>query len=83
MALGKRCEIYLPHEYNPDEHGNCLPIQEEKLAQTYEELWQEFREVTVTPKSENQALRGFLLDEAGQIFIDNQRQSVHRNFLRN
>ena len=58
-------------------------FRKKSLPKLNEELWQEFREVTVTPKSENQALRGFLLDEAGQIFRDNQRQSVHRNFLRN
>lgn len=70
MALGKRYEIYLTIEYNPDEHGNRLRIEEEKLDQTYEELWREFRGVTVTPESQNQALRGFWLDEAGQLFKD-------------
>ena len=50
MALGKRYEIYLPIEYNLDEHGNRLRIEEEKLDQTYEELWQEFRGVTVNSR---------------------------------
>ena len=63
MALGKRYEIYLPREYNPDKDGNSLPIEDEKFDQTYEELWKEFRGVTVTRKAENQALRGFWLDD--------------------
>ncbi|MBM3237359.1 hypothetical protein FJZ31_13785 [Candidatus Poribacteria bacterium] len=70
MALGKRYEIYLPIEYNPDEQGNRLPIEEEKFEQTYEELWQEFRGVTVMPESENQAFRGFWFDEFGELFRD-------------
>ena len=70
MALGKRYEIYFPLEYNPDEKGERRPIEKEKLAQTYEELWQEFRGVTVSPESENQALRGFWLDESNQLFKD-------------
>jgi len=70
MALGKRYEIYLPLEYNPDEKGNRLSIEKEKFGQTYEELWQEFGGVTVMPESENQALRGFWLDKSGQLFRD-------------
>jgi len=70
MALGKRYEIYLPIEHNPDEQGNRLPIEEEKFEQTYKELWQEFGGVTVTPVSENHALRGFWLDGSGQLFRD-------------
>lgn len=70
MALGKRYEIYLPIEYNPDEQGNRLPIEAEKFEQTYEKLWQEFGGVTVMPESENQALRGFWLDGLGQLFRD-------------
>jgi hypothetical protein len=39
MALGKRYEIYLPLEYNPDEDGVRQPIEEEKFDETYKELW--------------------------------------------
>ena len=70
MALGKRYEIYLPLEYNPDEHGNRLRIEEEKFDQTYEELWQKFRGITLSPESENQALRGLWLNESDQLFKD-------------
>jgi len=70
MALGKRYEIYLPIEYNPDEDGKRLPIEEEKFDQTYEELWREFGGITVTTESENQSLRGFWLDESGELFRD-------------
>jgi len=70
MSLGKRYEIYLPLTYNPDDQGNRLSIEEEKIEQTYEELWQEFGGVTVMPESENQALRGFWLDESGELFED-------------
>jgi len=70
MALGKRYEIYLPLDYNPDEQGNRFPIEKEKFALSYKELWREFGGVTVTPESENQALRGFWLDEAGELSRD-------------
>lgn len=70
MALGKRYEIYLPREYNPDQDGNRLPIEDKKFDQTYEELWQEFRGVTVTRESENQALRGFWLENSGELSKD-------------
>ena len=70
MALGKRYEIYLPVEYNPDEHGNRLLIEEEKFDQTHEELWREFRGITLSPESENQALRGLWLNESDQLFKD-------------
>ena len=62
MSLGKRYEIYLPVEYNPDGDGNRFPIEDDKSTKTYRELWQNFRGVTVTPESQNQALRGFWLD---------------------
>ena len=70
MSLGKRYEIHLPITYNPDEQGVRLLIEEEKFEQTYKELWREFRGVTVMPVSENQALRGFWLDESDRLFED-------------
>jgi len=70
MSLGKRYELYLPLTYNPDERGNRIPIEKEKFSQTYRELWREFGGVTVMPESENQALRGFWLDEAEKLFED-------------
>ena len=70
MALGKRYEIYLPLEYNPDQEGNRLPIELEKFKQTYEELWQEFRGLTLFPESEKQGFRGFWLNESDQLFED-------------
>jgi hypothetical protein len=70
MALGKRYEIYLPLEYNPDEDGVRQPIEEEKFDQTYEELWDTFGGVTVTPESKNHALRGFWLNQSGRLFKD-------------
>jgi RPA family protein len=70
MALGKRYEIYLPLEYNPDEDGVRQSIEKEKFVQTHEELWQTFGGVTVTSQSDNQALRGFWLDQTGELFQD-------------
>ena len=70
MSLGKRYELSLPLTYNPDEQGNRIPIEKEKFRQTYRELWREFRGVTVMQESENQALRGFWLDELDELFED-------------
>lgn len=70
MSLGKRYEIYLPITYNPDEQGNRIPIEKEKFRQTYGELWRQFGGVTVMQESENQALRGFWLDESDRLFED-------------
>ena len=70
MALGKRYEIYLPLEYNPEGQGNRQPIEKEKFAQTQKELWQEFGGVTVMPESEDYALRGFWLNKTGELFKD-------------
>jgi len=70
MALGKRYEIYLPLEYNPDADGVRQPIENEKFVQTHRELWETFGGVTITPESENHALRGFWLNETGQLFQD-------------
>lgn len=70
MALGKRYEIYLPREYNPNKDVNRLLIEDEKFDQTYEELWREFKGVTVTRESENQALRGFWLENSGELSKD-------------
>jgi len=70
MSLGKRYEIYLPLTHNPNEQGIRLPIEEEKIKQTYEELWREFGGVTVMPEVENQALRGFWVGELDELFED-------------
>ena len=70
MALGKRYEIYLPLEYNPNSKSNRQRIERTKFEQTYEELSQEFGGVTLIPPSENQALRGMWRSESGQLFDD-------------
>ena len=70
MALGKRYEMYLPLTYNPNAEGNRLRIEEERFDQTYKELWEEFGGMTLSPESENQALRGFWRGESTQLFED-------------
>jgi hypothetical protein len=70
MALGKRYEIYLPLEYNPDTKGNRQRIEQEKFEQTFEEISHEFGGVTLTPPTENRALRGIWRSESGQLFDD-------------
>jgi len=70
MSLGKRYEIYLPLEHNPDEDGHRSLIEEEKFDQTHEELWQTFGGITLSPESKNQALRGFWLGESEKPFKD-------------
>ena len=70
MALGKQYEMYLPLTYNPNAEGNRLRIEEERFDQTYKELWEEFGGMTLSPESENQALRGFWRGESTQLFED-------------
>lgn len=63
MSVGKRYEIYLPLEHNPDKQGNRFPIEEEKFLKTEKELWKKFGGVTVMRRDHDKALKGFWLNK--------------------